>query len=73
MQQLQGIHQHPPQRIERRRLRAVGLTVQTGLHHLDVPVAEFLPYEIIDLLDSDTQIKGLHQGGDVLRQIIHFG
>ncbi len=34
----------------------IRLAVQTRLHHLDVPVAELLPDEVVDLLDSDTEL-----------------
>ena len=34
----------------------IRLTVQTRLHHLDVPVAELLPDKVVDLLNCDTQL-----------------
>lgn len=73
MQQLQSRDQNGLQRPCGCRLAGcVVLGVEAGLHHLDIPVAELFPYEVIYLLQSDTQLVAVHIVGDILRQAVYL-
>ena len=71
MQKLQRIQQHGLKDIQRSVLayRIVGI-IQSGLHHLDVPVAELIPDKIVHLLYGDTKLEVLHIVGHFFDQDI---
>ena len=73
MQEPQSLHKCLLQRPQSSCLGRVLVRVQTRLHHLDIPVAEFIPQEVIDLLNRDTQFKLVHVLSDFLRQRIDPG
>ena len=73
MQQLQCLNEHGAQRPRSRISRGILLVVESGLHHLDVPVAELLPDEIINLLYGDAQLILVHVGGNFLCQAVALG
>ena len=72
MQQLQPVGENRPQGPEGRRLGFVLLLVETGLHHLNIPVTEFLPDKVIELLYGNPQLKLIHIGRYIPCQCIHF-
>ena len=74
MQQLQRIDQHRLQGPQCSVLAdcIVGI-VQSGLYHLDIPVTELIPDEVINLLYGDTQFKVLHVVGHIADQSIQLG
>ena len=73
MQKLQGVGQYGLQRPQGCRLGLILFIIETGLHHLDIPVAELLPDEVIKLLNGDTQLKFIHIGRHVLCQGVDLG
>ena len=74
MQKLQASDQNGLKRPKRCFL-AYGIigAVQSRLHHLDVPVAELAPDKVIDLLDSDAQLKLFHVLGDIRYHMVELG
>ena len=72
MQELQRIYQYSFQCPERCRLRRILIIVKPGFHHLNIPVAEFLPYKIIHLLHGDSQLIFIHIFRNVFCQGIHL-
>ena len=44
--------------------------VETGFDHLNIPVAELVPDEIVDLLNGDTQFKPVHVVRDIADHIV---
>ena len=47
--------------------------IQSGLDHLDIPVAEFVPHKVVDFLDSDTEFKFIHILCHGLHSVIEAG
>ena len=47
--------------------------VKSGLDHLDVPVAELVPHEVIDLLDCDAELEFIHIIRHSLNSIVEAG
>ena len=70
MQHFQRIGQNRFQRPQGGGLGLFRLAVEPRLHHLDIPVAEFLPDEVVDLLYGDAQLELLHIFRDFRRQHI---
>ena len=44
--------------------------IESGLDHLDVPVAELLPEKIVNFLNSDTEFETVHVIGHILNKSI---
>ena len=44
-------------------LSASSVRIQTGFYHLDIPVAEFIPDKVINLLYGNTQLEVFHVVG----------
>ena len=44
--------------------------VETGFDHFDIPVAELVPDEVMDLLDGDAQFKPVHVVCDIADHIV---
>ena len=47
--------------------------VEAGLDHLDIPVAELIPYEVVDLLHRDAQLEALHVVRDLTDNVVVAG
>ena len=70
MQQLQ----HTGHDVQQHTAGAVGvLALQAGLAQLDVPVAEVIPNEVVQLVDRNTQLELLQVVGDSLHQLVVAG
>src|SRR5699024_7370613 len=73
VQQLQGIAQNCLQSPESCPFGAVCIAVKPWLHHLNIPVAEFFPDEIIYFLNSNAQFIFVHVFCHIFCQSIDFG
>ena len=72
MQKLQRIGQDQTQNRQLAELFLLCSAVENRFGHLDIPVAEFLPDEIIDLLNGNAQLIAVHIVGDIRSQLIHL-
>ena len=72
MKQLQSISKNLLQRPQSRTFGTVCIAVKSWFHHLDVPVAEFFPDEIIYLLHRNTQLIFVHVFGYIFCQSIYL-
>ena len=73
MKKLQGIGENGLQCPESCCLRGILVIVKTGFHHLDVPVAELLPDEIVNLLHSDTEFVFVEVLSHFFCQMVNLG
>ena len=73
MQQFQGLDQNRFQGPECSCLGGVFLGPESRFYHLDVPVAELLPDEIVNLLEGDSQLVLIHVLGNIFCQRVDLG
>ena len=73
MQELERDVQHLYQRPQRGIPRGILPVPQTRLDHLDIPVAQLLPHEVVDLVQSYAQLEPVHIVRDILYQPVGLG
>ena len=72
MQQFEGVAQDIDQNLAGN-LGLGAILPQAGFDQLDIPVAEDIPDEVVQLADSDTQLELFEIVGDLADQFIKFG
>ena len=70
VQQLQGTAHNPHQHLTGSLCLGFVVGLHPDLGDLDIPVAEAIPQEIVELLDSDTQLEFLQIVGDLFGHIV---
>ena len=75
VQQLQSLLQYLPQSPQGvvGAFRILICVINTVLGNLNIPVAEFIPDEIIDLGQSNTKLEFIHILGHIFDQVVAFG